>query len=192
MSPEFARDLQAERRRYYVSSGGGLSLPVAGAVYWLVIGGLGYSLDAANWSWVAAAMSGLIFPLGILLQGPLRSPFLKAKSPLSGLVMQAVLAINLLWPVHVVIISLVPEASSLSLAIGMTLHWPLIGWAYGSRVCLIHAVSRIALVSAIWFLFPDMRMTVLPFAVAGLYLLAAAGMSWEVRRARRAMRPVHG
>ena len=38
-------------------------------------------------------------------------------------------------------------AAPLTLAIGMTLHWPIIGWAYASRVCYAHAIARIAVVT---------------------------------------------
>jgi hypothetical protein len=176
-----------ERKRYSAEAGGGVSLPVAGALYWAVIGVLGYYLDPADWAYAAAAGSGLIFPLGLLLQGPMRSPFMKAKSPLSGVTMAAIIAINLLWPVHFVLISVLPEAAPLTLAIGMTLHWPIIGWSYASRVCLIHALVRTAVVTLIWYALPDLRFTAIPFAVAALYVFAAMGLSWESGRFRQQM-----
>jgi hypothetical protein len=173
-----------ERKRYSAAAGGGVSLPVAGAVYWAVIGVMGFYLDPADWAYAAAIGSGLIFPLGLLLQGPFRSPFMKAKSPLSGVTMSAIIAINLLWPVHFVVIAVLPEAAPLSLAIGMTLHWPMIGWSYASRVCLIHALVRTAVVTLIWYALPDLRLTGIPFAVSALYVFAAMGLSWESRRFR--------
>lgn len=176
-----------ERKRFCVAAGGGISLPVAGAIYWAAIGVAGIYLDAASWAVVAAAGSGLIFPLGVLLQGPLRSPFMKAKSPLSGVTFAAIAAINLLWPIHILVIGGFPEAAPLTLAIGMSLHWPIIGWTYHSRTCFIHAVVRVAAVSVIWYGFPDLRLTGVPFAVAALYLFAAAGLKWELLRFRKAL-----
>ncbi len=173
-----------ERKRYAVAAGGGISLPVAGGIYWAVVGMLGFYLPPSDWAFVAAAGSGMIFPLGLLLQRPLRSPFMKAKSPLSGVTMAAIIAINLLWPVHFVLISAMPEAAPLALAIGMTLHWPIIGWGYASRVCLLHALVRVAVVTVIWYALPELRFTGIPFAVSVLYLMAAGGISWEVRRFR--------
>mgnify|MGYP003630739712 FL=1 len=175
-----------ERKRYCVAAGGGVSLPVAGALYWAVMGGLGFYLAPSQWAIAAAAGSGLIFPLGILLQAPMRSPFMKSKSPLSGVTMAAIAAINLLWPIHILLIGGFPEAAPLTLAIGMSLHWPIIGWAYHSRVSLIHAFVRVAAVTVIWYGFPDWRLTGIPFVVAGLYLFAAAGLRREVLRFRRA------
>lgn len=177
--------LLAERRRYFVAARGGVSLPVAGAIYWAVLGLLAASDAVDNWGLTAAMLSGFIFPLGLLLQYPLKSKFMGVKSPVSGVAMWAILAINFLWPLHFVVISLVPEAAPLTLAIGMTLHWPIIGWSYASRVCYAHAIARIAAVTAIWYGVPEWRFTGLSFAVAGLYLLAAAGIALEVAWARR-------
>ena len=185
MPDDFKTQLQREKNRYYLEAGGGISLPVAGAIYWIVLAMLSRHLAPEDWALAAAAGSGLIFPLGLLLQKPFRSPFMKAKSPVGGVGMLAVMAINFLWPVHFIVFGAAPDAAPLTLAIGMTLHWPIIGWTYGSRVCLIHAILRVATVSVIWFALPDGRFDVLPLAVAGLYLFAAAGMRWEVERLRR-------
>lgn len=174
-----------ERRRYSAAAGGGVSLPVAGAIYWAAMAVAGTMLEPTDWAFAAAFASGLIFPLGLLLQGVFKSPFMKAKSPLSGVTMAALIAINLLWPVHFVIIAAIPEAAPLTLAIGMTLHWPIIGWGYASRVCMIHAIVRTAVVAAIWYGAPDLRFVGIPLAVSGLYLFAAAGLSWESSRFRR-------
>lgn len=178
-----------ERKRYSAAAGGGVSLPVAGAVYWAVAGVLGFYLEPGDWAYAAAAGSGMIFPLGLLLQGALRSPFMKAKSPLSGVTMSAIIAINLLWPVHFVLISVLPEAAPLTLAIGMTLHWPIIGWAYASRVCMIHALVRTLVVTLIWYGLPELRFTGIPFAVSALYVFAAMGLSWESGRFRSQLAP---
>ena len=178
-------DLLAERRRYFVAAGGGMSLPVAGAIYWIVLGVLGYSMAPEDWGLAAAYMSGGIFPLGLLLQGPLKAPFMKAKSPVGGAAIAAIIAINMMWPLHFVVYALDPVAIGFSLAIGMTLHWPVIGWSYASKVCYLHAGARIAAIVGVWIAFPDERMTLLPFVVAALYLLAAIGIAMEVAWTRR-------
>lgn len=177
--------LLAERRRYFLAAGGGVSLPVAGAVYWLVLGVLGYSMPLEDWILAAASGSGMIFPLGLLLQKPLRAPFMKAKSPVGGVAIQAIIAINFLWPLHFAIIAVAPEYTVLSLAIGMTLHWLVIGWSYASRACYVHAYARMLGVVAVFFLYPEGRMTLLPFTVAGLYVLAAIGIRLELAWTRR-------
>lgn len=185
MSQDFKTQLRQVQEQYLLDAGGGISLPVAGAIYWAVLAALSTRLSPEDWSLAAAMLSGAIFPLGILLQKPFGSPFMKSKSPLSGVSMLAVLSINLLWPVHVVVFAVAPEAAPLTLAIGMSLHWPIIGWTYGSRICTAHAIVRVAAVSAIWFALPEARFDLLPLTVAALYLLTAGGLRWEVLRARR-------
>lgn len=177
--------LLAERRRYFVAANGGISLPVAGAVYWTVLGVLAATDAVADWGLTAAMLSGLIFPLGLVLQYPLKAKFMGVKSPVSGAAMWSIVTINFLWPLHFVVISAVPEAAPLTLAIGMTLHWPVIGWSYASRVCYAHAIARIVVVTAIWYAIPEWRFTGLSFAVAGLYLMTAAGIALEVAWTRR-------
>lgn len=185
MTDDFRAQLQRVKEQYFLDAGGGISLPVAGAVYWMALAALSRTLAPADWAMAAAAGSGLIFPLGLLLQKPFNSPFMKAKSPIGSVGMLSVMAINLLWPVHFVVFGAAPEAAPLTLAIGMTLHWPIIGWTYGSRVCLVHALVRVAAASAIWIAVPEGRFDVLPLTVAALYLLTAGGMRWELARLRR-------
>ncbi|WP_203294000.1 DUF7010 family protein [Maricaulis parjimensis] len=180
-----AAQLREEKHRYFVAAGGGIALPVAGAIYWIGLAIASNYLSPNDWAFWAAVFSGAIFPLGVLLQKPLASPFLKAKSPLSGAGLMAVAAINFLWPLHMVVFYAAPSAAPLTLALGMTLHWPVIGWAYGSRVTIAHGFVRAAVVSAIWFMLPEGRFDILPVAVATLYLLAAVGMRWEISRLRR-------
>ncbi|WP_417478972.1 DUF7010 family protein [Maricaulis maris] len=174
-----------ERRRYSAAAGGGVSLPVAGAVYWAGLAIAGLYMDPTQWAYMAAMFSGAIFPLGILLQGVFKSPFMKAKSPVSGVTTAAIVAINLLWPIHMIVIWTAPQAAPLTLAIGMALHWPIIGWGYASRVCMIHAIVRVAAVTVIFFGLPEISLVAIPVVVSGLYLLAAAGLSWESNRFRR-------
>ena len=189
MTDDFKTQLQNVKDQYYLDAGGGISLPVAGAIYWIGLAIASRYLDPANWAFIAAVFSGAIFPLGLLLQKPLGSPFMKAKSPLAGAGMMAVASINLLWPIHAVIFNAAPAAAPLTLALGMTLHWPVIAWTYGSRVAMAHGFVRAAVVSVLWFALPEGRFDILPLAVATLYLLAAAGMRWEILRLRRKKEP---
>lgn len=167
----FKTDLAAEHRRYAAAAGFGVSLPVAGALYWSALAGLGAILPPEDWGFAAAGLSGLIFPLGLLLQPVFGSPFMKAKSPLSRPVIYSVLAINLLWPAHIAIILNAPQIAPLSLAIGMALHWPVIGWVYGSSFGIAHALARTAAAAAIWYALPELRFNALPGAMAVIYLV---------------------
>lgn len=180
----FAQALDQERRYFLVTSNGGIALPVAGAIYWLVLGLAGFYLKPGQWVLLAFFTSGLIFPLGLLLQKPLRANLL-VKTPLSGMIAPALMAMLLSWPVTIAASGVNRSLAPLALAIGMSLHWPMIGWLFKSRVCLLHAVVRAVVVSGIWYTFPADRFTVLPLAVAVIYGLTVWGLKWEVAKARQ-------
>lgn len=179
-------ELNAEKSKYIVATNGGIALPVAGFIYWLLLGMAGFYLEANTWALLGFFTSGLIFPLGLLLQKPLHAN-LMVKGPLSGLVLPAMTSMFLSWPMiiagYLTDVSLVP----LLLTIGMSLHWPAIGWMYGSKTCLIHAISRVALVTLLWFALPEYRFTVIPLVVSLIYLITIFGLKSEVRKAARSM-----
>lgn len=177
--------LRQTQRRLLVRANGGVSLPVAGGVYWLVLAVLGLFLSEQVWIFCAAFGSGLIFPLGLLLARPLNAKLFLNDEPLAEVAGFAVLAINLLWPLYFAIIYIAPELLPLALGIGMGLHWPVIGWLYGSRACLAHGPLRVALVTALWVWLPAERLTVLPFAVACLYFATVVWLRFEVAAGRR-------
>ena len=175
-------ELNEEKDRLFVQAGGGISLPAAGAIYWLALGLVGFYLPAGAWSITALVTSGLIFPLGILLSKPLGAD-LFPESPLSNLFLPAILPVGLSLavtiPAFYVDTSLVP----LCLAIGMNLHWPTIGWIYGRPVFIVHAVVRAALVVFIWFAVPSATFTALPLSVGIVYLVTFVWLLVQVRRA---------
>lgn len=173
--------LKLAQAQFQIETNSGISLPVAGAIYWLVLGVLGYFLSPFEWALAAAVTSGMIFPLGILLQKSFKSPFLKAKSPLSSLALRATVSMNLLWPVHIAVMLNAVELFPLSLGIGMSLHWLIIGWGYDSRACILHVAVRTVVVSALWFLAPALSYTVLPFAVTVVYIITAVQLRAEVK-----------
>jgi len=173
--------MKAEQARFQIEANSGISLPVAGALYWIALGIAGYFVEPFIWAWVAAFTSGLIFPIGLALQKPLNSPFMKVKSPLANVALRATIGINLLWPIHIAIMLNAIEIFPLSLGIGMGLHWLVVGWTYDSKACTVHVVLRTLAVTALWFLFPALSYTVLPFVIAAIYVLTVVMLRGEVK-----------
>lgn len=180
---DFKELLLKERKEFFLKANGGISLPAAGVIYWLVIGIAGYFLPKETWTYVAFFASGTIFPLGMLLSKPLKAN-LMADSPLSGVAMPAMLAMFMSWPITIAVVYIDFELVPLTLAIGMALHWPVIGWMYNSKSCFMHAFARVVLVSAVWFVFPDVRFTLLPILVSVIYLVTIFGIKYEIRKLR--------
>lgn len=183
---DFTEQLGIQRQSYFIRTNGGIALPAAGLLYWLMLAVAGYGLQPSQWMLLAFAASGLIFPLGLLLRKPLRADIL-AKSPLASAIGPALLSMMLSWPIIIVTSAVNPSLAPLTLAVGMGLHWPVIGWLFGSRVCMIHAISRVLLVTALWYLFPNDRFTLIPLMVAFLYGLTIAALRREVNKARHLM-----
>lgn len=59
------------------------------------------------------------------------------------------------------------DIAPLALAIGLSIHWPVIGWSHErTAIYTAHALVRAVVVFAIWIVLPDQRYTTLPLAVA--------------------------
>ena len=183
MATDFEEEFDLEKKRFLVRANFGMSLPAAGAIYWIVLGIAGFYLEPKEWAILGFFGSGLIFPVGLLLSKPMKAN-LSAKSPFASLAMPAVASMFLSWPMTIAAfmtdVTLVP----MFLAIGMSLHWPAIGWMYGSEVCMFHALIRVIAVSGLWFFFPPVSFTVIPIFVAILYLLTMIGMRREINAAK--------
>jgi hypothetical protein len=81
----------------------------------------------------------------------------------------------LFWPMAVAAMWNFNALTPLILAIGMSGHWPVFGWSYGRPLpFLAHAIVRAVVCFGIWQYMPDGRFTVLPAAVAVIYVVTVA------------------
>lgn len=164
--------LKAARLGAYAQSRGGWPVPIAGAIYWAVLAWLGTWVAPEDWSLLAAVLSGAIFPVAVALAAVFRNPFMKVKLPDQGVVFMAMGAMLLFWPGAIAAMSLQNALVPLLIAIGMSAHWPVFGWSYGRPAPFIaHAAVRAVAACAIWVLLPGDRFTVLPAAIAAIYLV---------------------
>jgi hypothetical protein len=77
----------------------------------------------------------------------------------------------------------------LILAIGLAMHWPVIGWFYGrSALYSAHAIARGVSALALWVLFPEHRTTWLPASVALIYTLTIVAILIDVSMVRAKLR----
>lgn len=82
---------------------------------------------------------------------------------------RCVAMVNLLWAVHLAVLTLAPDLLPLSLGVGLGLHWVVFGWIIGHRLGLIHAVARTLCVTAAWWLAPDHRVSAVAAGVVLCY-----------------------
>ncbi len=178
--------LRAEQRRTFIAARSGISAPAAGAIYWLALGIAGYYLTPKGWCLLAFYTSGLIFPLAIALQKPLRCN-LFVKGTLDSMIFPVLLPVMLCFGFTIPAFFVAPELVPLGLSIGMTMHWPSIGWMYGQTASFsAHAIARVGLAVIIWFAWPDQRFTWIPLSTALVY---AATFFYLVYATNRKARP---
>jgi len=125
------KTLLLERRQAsYVRLKGGFPIPLAGAVYWLALGIAGYGLDLASWSQLAFYGSGAIFPLALIFAKIFKNNFMKDKGIVDSVLIPTFIGMLLFWPIMIAAVKTEPQLVPLILAIGMSIHWPVIGWSY--------------------------------------------------------------
>ncbi len=175
----------ADRQASYIRLRGGFPIPLAGIVYWLALAGAGQALSFNGWLMVAVWGSGLIFPLALLFARLFNCRFMGDRTAVTSVLLPAFISMLLFWPLLAAALATAPELAPLILAIGMSGHWPVIGWTY-DRVPLFagHAVIRALVTTWLWFWLPDARLTLLPLAVALVYAVTVVAILVDVRRKR--------
>ena len=124
------------------------SLPVAGMIFWLIIGCLGLYVTTGILSYVVLFGSGMIFPLGILIDRCTgrRMRLANRANPVTVLFLQSLTLVILMWPMVIISAAIAHNADLIVLgaAILMGLIWFPYGWASNDPVGIQHAVGRCA------------------------------------------------
>lgn len=171
----------------FVRLKGGYTFPLAGAAYWAALGVAGYSLPPESWNLVAFIFSGVIFPLAWLLSVLLGVNFMKDKTVTGDVLGPAFTGMLIFYPIAFAAFGHAPQLVPLILAIGMSHHWPVIGWGYGKPgLYSAHAIVRAIGAFAIWAWMPEDRFTLIPFWVAAVYLVTVVAIliDWRKEPAR--------
>jgi hypothetical protein len=192
---ELKHRLHADRLASFVRLKGGYPVPLAGVVYWAALGMAGYHLEPNDWILAAFVGSGMIFPVALLLAKLLRNDFMKDKTATGDVLLPAFVSMLIFWPIAFAAYGTAPQLVPLVLAIGMSHHWPVIGWSYGKTgLYSAHAIVRAIGALLIWAWLPEGRFTLLPFFVAAvnvgtvIAILAAAKREEAIARAAGAER----
>jgi uncharacterized membrane protein (UPF0136 family) len=165
------------RAAYERETNRSLSMPVAGAVVWFVIGLCGYFLPEDRASLVMLFGTGLIFPIALLIAKLRHENMTDRLNPLSRLMGMSVLMVNLLWAVHLPLLIGAPMFLPLSLGIGLGIHWIVYSWIIQHPVGLIHAIVRTALIVSVWSILSAHRMFAVPMVIVIVYIGALVWMA---------------
>ncbi|WP_427454658.1 DUF7010 family protein [Litorimonas sp. WD9-15] len=176
--------LTEHRLAQYIRLSGGAPIPIAGAIYWAALAWVGTFSDLQGWAAIAFPLSGAIFPLALIFAKILKCNFMKDKSAIGDVLLPTLISMLLFWPMLFMAgKSASPELIVPILAIGMSLHWPVIGWGYArTTLYTAHAVIRAVVVTYIWFTFPEHMLTLLPLSVALIYIATVIAIYVDVAR----------
>lgn len=179
-----------DRLASYARLRGGFPIPLAGATYWLVLGVAGNYLALREWAQLAFYGSGAIFPLALMYAALFRNNFMRDRTATGSVLLPAFISMLLFWSFIVAAVSEAPEMIPLLLAVGMSVHWPVIGWSYGrTAIFSAHAVARAIIPTALWLAYPDERLTLLPLSVSAVYLVTVILILVDSRSVRRKLLP---
>ncbi len=164
-------NLAALRADYDRQAGRSLAMPIAGAIYWAAVAVAGWLLPLRPAILFTLIGSGAIMPLGALIARWRGERLFGNTNPFARLMGLSTLMVNLLWPVHIVlIVHDAVDVFPLSLGIAVGLHWIVFSWILDHPVGTIHACLRTALATLFWLLFPANRITAVAVAVVIAYL----------------------
>lgn len=186
MNPSFAQQLHLERARFAISANGVVCAPAAGGIYWSALAILAPFVETQLWCFLAFVGSGLIFPLALALQKPLRSNMMIKGNPLGGPGAYAFANMALCWAITIPAFHVDPQLVPLALGIGMSLHLVGTAWSMNLKSYLLHPLIRAAIVVALWYAFPVQRFFYIPIAIAAIYFLTIPTVLREVAAHRRA------
>jgi hypothetical protein len=163
----------AQREAAFFRLRGGYPIPLAGAIWWALLGLAGFWLhNRGLWILLAFVLSGILFPLALLLAKLFRIDFMRDRTPVSDVTFAAMASMLLFWPIAIAAYWSYPQLVPLILAIGMSIMWPVIGWSYArTGLFTAHAIVRAIACFVIWNWWPSGRFTILPLAVSLIYLI---------------------
>jgi hypothetical protein len=177
-SVELKKLLLADRQAAFFRLRGGYPIPLAGATWWAALGTMGYFVHNPNaWILLTFYASGLLFPLALLYARIFKIDFMHDKSAALDVLMPTFASMLLFWPIAIAAFWTYPQLVPLVLAIGLSIHWPVIGWHYArTGIYVTHAVVRAITCFVLWNWWPSTRFTLLPFTVAAAYLLTVVAI----------------
>jgi hypothetical protein len=166
------RSLEAQRKEFINRRF--LATPLAGLIIWLLIGIAGLMLSETITVWILFIGTGSIVYLGLFISRFTGENFLDKKKPkntFDGLFMfsvgQAVLVYAIAIPFFLI------DYSSLPMTVGILtgLMWMPFSWIIKHWVGAFHAIFRTISVLALWYVLPEHRFTVIPFAIVLIYVM---------------------
>ncbi len=157
-------------------SKGSLSMPIAGAIVWMVIGILGWLLPFKQAVLAMVFATGAIFPLALGVARLRGEDLIDNANPLAKLMGTCIIMVNLLWAVHIALLLKAPQFVPLSLGIALGLHWMVYSWIIQHPLGYIHAAMRAGGLFLVWYLLPGHPVSASAWVVVTTYVITIGQM----------------
>ena len=166
-----------------------LAMPLAGAVAWMIVGVAGVFLRPGLEVWVLFGAVGSILYLGMFFSRLTGENFLNKQLPkngFDGLFLRTVGAAVLVFAIAIPFFR--ADYTSLPLSVGILsgLMWLPFSWIIGHWIGTFHTLTRTALVTASWYLFPGFRFIAVPAVIVAIYAVTIVVLEARWRRIQRA------
>lgn len=150
-----------------------LATPLAGLIVWTLIGFIGIFFSDFVAVWSIFIGTGSIVYLGLFISKFTGENFMdktKPKNEFDALFMFTVFQAVLVYSIAIPFFLL--DFSSLPMSVGILtgLMWLPLSWTIKHWVGIFHTVTRTVTILALWYLLPDLRFVVIPFAIVAIYI----------------------
>ncbi len=163
-----------EEQRIEFSKRPFLATPLSGMIAWLLVGVSGLLFPDKITVWVLFIATGSIVYLALFLSKFTGENFLnrnKPKNVFDGLFLYTVFQAVIVYAIAIPFF--LTDYSSLPLSVGVLTGtmWLPFSWIIKHWVGIFHTLTRTLVVLLLWYLFPNLRFVVIPFAIVSIYII---------------------
>lgn len=181
--PNSPRTLDEQRLEFAARRG--LAMPLAGAVAWTLVGVAGTFLPPMWEVWALFGAIGSILYLGLFFSrftGENLMDKRRPKNVFDGLFLRTVGQAVLVFAIAIPFFR--ADFTSLPLSVGILtgLMWLPFSWIIRHWVGTFHTLTRTALVTASWYLFPHIRFIAVPAVIVAIYAVTIVVLEARWRR----------
>ncbi|WP_051484503.1 DUF7010 family protein [Shewanella waksmanii] len=152
-----------------------ITMPIAGAIVWLLLGITALVVPAKNMVLPVYIGTGCIFYLALFISRFTGEKLLVKKDQRNPFDTLFLYTLGMSWCAFAVAIPFgLENYTAVPMAIGIVsgLMWLPISWSLEHNVGIIHTLLRTVLIVIAWYLFPEQRFIVIPFVIVFVYAIS--------------------
>ncbi len=177
-------DLKLNDLRREFRATGTRSMPIAGIIFWAIVGVAALLLRPVQIGYLVGFGSGTIFPLAILIDRLTgrKVHLASTGNPVTQMFVQSLALVALMWPMVIIAAVLAHDPILIVLggAILMAIIWIPYGWAADDPVGMQHALGRCILVYAAFLFVPA------PYKATAISLAVLLSYAYTLLRMQKA------